>query len=289
MEKRFLAPAQVADAMIGVGCKKCSLKTSQMLLLGIFAGMFIAFGAFASGMISHSIENVGLSKFAGAAVFPVGLMLVVICGAELFTGNNLITLALFNKEVTASQMLKNWVVVYIGNFIGSIAVALLIYWSGLLSTSGGGLGGLAIRVASAKVSLTMGQAIVRGILCNILVVLAVWMAIAAQDVISKIWSCWFPIMLFVLCGFEHSIANMYFIPVGMLAKGNAALAEASGLAADKLAGMNAGTFLVNNIIPVTIGNIIGGAFIVGWVYWYVFKGSAKTAEVPATASQSAAK
>jgi formate/nitrite transporter len=275
MEKRFLAPAAIADAMIGVGKGKCSLKTSQMLLLGIFAGAFIAFGAFASGMVSHSVENVGLSKFAGAAVFPVGLMLVVMCGAELFTGNNLITVAYLNKDVTLNQMLKNWVLVYIGNFIGSLFIAFMIIGTGLLTTSGGALGATAIKVASAKVSMTFAQAVIRGILCNILVVLAVWMAIGAQDFISKIWSCWFPIMLFVLCGFEHSIANMYFIPVGIMAKANAQFAEVSGLAADKLAAINWGTFFTNNIIPVTLGNIIGGAVIVGGIYWYVYKGCKK--------------
>lgn len=285
MEKRFLAPAAIADAMIGVGKGKCSLKTSQMVLLGIFAGAFIAFGAFASGMVSHSVENVGLSKFVGAAVFPVGLMLVVMCGAELFTGNNLITVAYLNKDVTLNQMLKNWVFVYLGNLIGSLLIAFLVIGSGLLTTSGGGLGATAIKVASAKVSMTFGQAVVRGILCNILVVLAVWMAIGAQDVISKIWSCWFPIMLFVLSGFEHSIANMYFIPVGIMAKANAQFAEASGLAAEKLAAINWGTFLTNNIIPVTIGNIIGGAIIVSWVYWYVYKGCKKEENAPAQAAK----
>ncbi len=271
MEKRFLAPGEVAEAMVNVGCKKCSLKTSQMLWLGVFAGMFIAFGAFACGMISHTITNTGVAKFAGAAVFPVGLMLVVICGAELFTGNNLIAVALLDRKVTMGEMLKNWVFVYIGNFIGSILVVLLIMGSGLLNTSGGALGGLAVKVAAGKVGLTFGQAVIRGILCNILVVLAVWMAIAAKDVISKIWSCWFPIMLFVLSGFEHSIANMYFIPVGVMAKANDVFAGASGLAAEKLAGLTWGTFLVNNLIPVTIGNIIGGAVIVSYVYWYVYR------------------
>ena len=285
MEKRFLAPAAIADAMIGVGKGKCSLKTSQMMLLGIFAGAYIAFGAFACGMVSHSVENVGLSKFVGAAVFPVGLMLVVMCGAELFTGNNLIAVAYLNKDVTMNQMLKNWVVVYIGNFIGSIAVAALIIGSGLLTTSGGALGATAIKVASAKVSLTFGQAVIRGILCNILVVLAVWFAVGAQDFISKIWACWFPIMLFVLAGFEHSIANMYFIPVGIMAKANAQFAQVSGLTAEALANINWGTFLVNNIIPVTIGNVIGGAVIVSWVYWYVYKGSKKEEKVPAQAAK----
>lgn len=285
MEKRFLAPAAIADAMVGVGKGKCSLKTSQMTLLGIFAGAYIAFGAFACAMISHSVENVGLSKFVGAAVFPVGLMLVVLCGAELFTGNNLIAVAYLNKDVTLNQMLKNWVFVYIGNLIGSLLIAFAIVGSGLLTTSGGGLGATVIKVASAKVSMTFGQAVIRGILCNVLVVLAVWFAVGAQDFISKIWACWFPIMLFVLSGFEHSVANMYFIPVGILAKANAQFAEASGLAAEKLAAVNWGTFMTNNIIPVTIGNIIGGAVIVSWVYWYVYKGCKKEENASAKAAK----
>jgi formate/nitrite transporter len=147
------------------------------------------------------------------------------------------------------------------------------------------LGATAIKVASAKASLTFGQAVIRGILCNILVVLAVWFAVGAQDFISKIWACWFPIMLFVLAGFEHSIANMYFIPVGIMAKANAQFAQVSGLTAEALANINWGTFLVNNIIPVTIGNVIGGAVIVSWVYWYVYKGSKKEEKVPAQAAK----
>jgi len=281
MNKGFLAPGEVANAMVGVGQKKCSLKTGQMFWLGIFAGLFIAFGAFACGMISHTIPNTGLAKFAGAAVFPVGLMLVVICGAELFTGNNLIAIALFEKKVTFGEMLKNWCVVYIGNFIGSIALVLFITASGLLNTSGGKLGGVAVKVATAKVGLTFSQAMIRGILCNILVVLAVWLAIAAKDVISKIWACWFPIMLFVLSGFEHSVANMYFIPVGIMNKANATFAEASGMTAEKLAGLTWGSFVVNNLIPVTIGNIIGGAIIVSGVYWYVYRKDAAKEAVTA--------
>lgn len=273
-DKGFLSPGETVDAVIEAGCKKCSLSILRMFLLGIFAGMFIAFGGFASSMVSHTMQNTGLSKFMGAAVFPVGLMLVVICGAELFTGNNLITLSVLDNRVTFSCMLKNWFFVYIGNFVGSVIIAVLILGSGLLNTSGGALGGFFIKVAYSKVSLTFSQALIRGILCNILVVLAVCMAVASRDIVSKIWSCWFPIMLFVLSGFEHSIANMFFIPVGILSKGNEGLAWAAeiiGISAQKLSQLTWGSFVLNNLIPVTVGNIIGGAVVVPLVYWYVYR------------------
>ena len=242
----------------------------QIYLSWDFAGMFIAFGGFAGQTISHSIENVGLAKFATGAVFPVGLMLVVIAGAELFTGNNLIIIGYMDGKITLSQLLRNWVIVYLGNFVGSIFLAFMVSQSGLFSVSGGLLGATVIKAAIGKASLPFGQAIVRGILCNIIVVLAVWMAIAAKDIASKILAIWFPIMLFVMSGFEHSIANMYFIPAGIFAKSNSAYVEAGNITAESLSKLNVGG-LLSNLIPVTIGNIIGGAIIIGLGYWYIYR------------------
>lgn len=253
MEKRFLAPKEIANAMVNVGVGKANLKISAMIYLGILAGAYIGFGGLANTIVSQTLGNIdpGLAKFAGAAVFPVGLMLVVIAGAELFTGNNLMTLALMNNKITAGQMLKNWCVVWLGNLVGSLCLALIVYYGGVLGDPAATA--KAVGIAEAKAGLDISVMIFRGILCNILVVLAVWMATSAQDIISKIFACWFPIMLFVLCGFEHSVANMYFIPVGMLLGANVSVGAC-----------------VTNLICVTIGNIIGGAIIVPVIYYTTY-------------------
>ncbi|SHI40328.1 formate/nitrite transporter family protein [Lutispora thermophila] len=259
MEKRLLTPKEIAQATIDAGVAKTKLSIMQMAILGIFAGMFIGFGATGAITIGQTYANidVGLSKFLFAAVFPVGLMLVVICGAELFTGNNLMILGCLNGNYKLKDVLKNWAVVYIANFVGSVLLAFLVAKSSVMA---GAAAEKAIGIANAKVAIPFGAAIIRGILCNILVVLAVWMATGSRDIISKIFACWFPIMLFVLIGFEHSIANMYFIPLGKFLG----------------APVTWGQIWVNNLIPVTIGNIIGGAVIVPFAYYTVYVKTPKT-------------
>lgn len=253
MEKRLLTPKEIAEATVNAGLGKTKLSAAQMLVLSIFAGAFIAFGAQGAITIGQTLDGVdpGLSKFAFAAAFPVGLMLVVICGAELFTGNNLMTLAVIDKKCGFLCVLRNWVTVYFGNFLGSVLIAALVASSGLAS---GAVANKTMGIAMAKVSASAGDLIIRGILCNILVVLAVWMATGARDVIGKIFACWFPIMLFVLSGYEHSVANMFFIPVGKF------------LGAE----ITWGQIWFNNIIPVTIGNLIGGAIIVPLFYYVAY-------------------
>ena len=248
MEKRFLAPKEIANTMINVGVGKANLKTTTMIYLGILAGIYIGFGGLANIIISQTLGNIdpGLAKFAGAAVFPVGLILVVVAGAELFTGNNLMTLAVMNKKITLSQMFRNWGVVWVTNLVGSVFLALIVFYGGILD---GDAGTKAIAIAESKASLDVMALILRGILCNILVVLAVWMATSSQDIISKLFSCWFPVMLFVLCGFEHSIANMFFIPMGMLLGAKVTMVA-----------------LIKNLVFVTIGNILGGAIIIPLLY-----------------------
>lgn len=264
MQKRMLSPAEVAQATVNAGVKKANLSSLQMILLGIFAGMFIGFGAHADITVMQTLKNVdvGLMKFMGASVFPVGLMLVVIAGAELFTGNNLMSLAVMDKKITIAEMLKNWVLVYIGNFIGSVILAFLLSKTGLYASDA--MTALATGIAKGKVGLSFGAAFLRAIFCNIIVVLAVWLATAGKDVVSKIFACWFPIMLFVLAGFEHSIANMYFIPVGKFLG----------------AQFTWGEIWMNNLIPVTLGNIVGGAIVVPCVYYlcYVVPARKKEAE-----------
>ncbi len=251
MEKRILTPKEIAQATCDAGNAKANLSIAQMIVLGIFAGVYIGFGAQGAITIGQSLTkiDIGLQKFAFAAAFPVGLMLVVICGAELFTGNNLMTLGCINGRYEFKNVLKNWGVVYLANFIGSVILALLVAKSGLMA-AGTPAAELAVGIATKKVAIAFGPAVLRGILCNIIVVLAVWMATGARDVIGKIFACWFPIMLFVLSGYEHSVANMYFIPLGMFLG----------------APVTWGQVWINNLIPVTIGNLIGGAVIVPFFY-----------------------
>lgn len=256
----FLSPAEIGEIWVGNGVKKASLSIGKMLLLGIFAGAFIGFGA--HGFITANAIGDGtgfevmLAKLIGASVFPVGLMMVILCGAELFTGNNLLTLAVMDKKITVKAMLINWIFVYIGNLIGSIILAFLLAKSGLYADA---MLAKAVGIAETKVAMPFMAALIKGILCNILVVLACWFQAGSKDIIGKIFAIWFPIMLFVFAGFEHSIANMTYIPLGMF------------LGAD----VTVGQFVVNNLIPVTIGNIIGGAFVVPGVYYYAYLRKAK--------------
>lgn len=255
----FKPPSAIVETACSAGSAKTKLTMPKQLVMGFLAGAYIAFGgllAIVVGRGSPAIAqaNPGLAKFLFAAVFPVGLMLVVIAGSELFTGNcGVITPSCLTGAARWKGLLRNWVVVYVGNFIGSVFVALfLAYWTGIVN--GGDLGKSAAALAEAKVNLTWIQVLLRGIGCNWLVCLAVWLALASDDIIGKIWGIWFPIMAFVALGFEHSVANMFFIPLGMFNGANVTI----------------GQFLWNNLLPSTIGNIIGGAGFVGAIYWWIY-------------------
>ena len=266
MEFDCKTPATVADSLTRTVCvKKTQQSVLNLTILGIFAGVYIGFGAQLATLVTHDAAaflGLGISKLIGGAVFSVGLMLVVIAGAELFTGNNLILLSVLDRQVKLRGLLRNWTIVYIANFAGALLLVLLMYWGGLWKTGGGAVGAAAVKLADAKVGLSFLEALARGILCNWLVCLAVWMAVSARDVVGKIFAIFFPIMAFVASGFEHSIANMYFIPMGLALKGQG-LAEASS-------NLTIGGMFVKNLIPVTIGNIIGGALFVAALYWIVY-------------------
>lgn len=244
-------PKEILNIWINNGKNKAALPVYKMILLGILAGMFIGFGCHVFVLATAS-EASTVAKLIGAALFPVGLMMVIFCGAELFTGNNLMTLALMKKEITAGQMLKNWGFVYLGNLIGSVLLAFLLAKSGLYS---GDALNRAAAVASSKAAMPFGEAVIRGILCNILVVLACWFQAGSKEMIGKIFAVWFPIMMFVFAGFEHSVANMTYIPLGMF------------LGAD----VTLGAFLIGNLLPVTLGNLIGGALFIPGFYYLVYK------------------
>jgi formate/nitrite transporter len=283
MEYDCKSPAQVAaDWNENICVKKTTNNAFKLLVLGILAGAYIGFGGELSNMIGHdaaTFVGVGLAAFIKGAVFSTGLMLVVIAGAELFTGNTMITMSVLDGKSKFSGLLYNWSIVYVGNLIGSVLLAYIMFGSGLLTQGAPSIavGVAALKTAAAKTSLAFWPAFFRGILCNWLVCLAVWMALTSRNTIGKVWAIFFPIMAFVASGFEHSIANMYFIPIGILLKGVnevVAAATAAGLAPEKLANVGMYGFLVKNLIPVTLGNIVGGGFFVATLYWlaYVRKG-----------------
>lgn len=264
-----LTTGEILEKVSDSGIAKAEGKTSRLLIWALLAGAYIAFGAQASQMVSFNLladpDSLGVGRLVSAAVFPVGLMMVVLCGAELFTGNCLMIIGVLDRKIRISGMLRNWVLVYLGNFLGALLVVALMKSTGLWGTGSGLLGASVIKTAQAKVQLSFGQAFVRGILCNWLVCLAVWMSTGARETVSKIFAIWFCIGLFVISGFEHSIANMYFIPAGIVAAADSGLAQLAGCDVSVL---TVGNFLVKNLLPVTLGNILGGGLFVGMVYWF---------------------
>lgn len=266
----LFSPADVAKNYIATGKAKVNTPVAKMILLGIMAGAFIAFGGVASTAVAVSVPFASIGKFLGACIFPGGLTMVLLAGSELFTGNCLLTIPLLEKEISFGGMLKNWVFVYIGNFIGGMLVAAGVVYSHEISLFDNGMAVSVISTAAGKCSLSFGDAFIKGILCNFLVCIAVWISFAAKDVVSKIIGLFFPIMIFVLSGFEHSIANMYYICAGLFAKGNPVYAEAAKAAGVNLDALTVNGFLVKNLVPVTLGNIVGGALLVGCVYWFIY-------------------
>ena len=270
MESTYSAistPPQIVAANMTAAKGKTELPLLRMILLGIFAGMFIAGGASASSLAMHAISNVGLARLVAGAIFPVGLMMIVLVGGELFTGDCLMIMGCVHGKFTAAKMVKVLVVVYLSNFLGSILFAELVNLSGQYSYTNGLLGAFTIKVAIGKVNLSFGAAFASGILCNIFVCMAVLMAMAAKDISGKIWAIFFPILAFIVSGYEHCVANMYYIPAGIFAKANTTYAslamESYGYATLQLDSLNWVNFVVKNLVPVTLGNIAGGMVFVG--------------------------
>lgn len=265
-----LLPAEMATRAAYIGVRKAEAPALTMFTLSVLAGAFIALGAVFATNTAAGTSSLpfGIAKLLTGLVFCLGLILVVVGGAELFTGNNLIVMAWASGKVSSRALLRNWVIVYLGNFVGSIGTAVLVLWSKQYTFGSGAVGETALKIATGKVSLDFFQAIVLGILGNVLVCLAVWLTFSARSTIDKIASIIFPITAFVAAGFEHSIANMYFIPFGLLIKGfDPAFVAEKGL---ELTNLTWGNFFINNLLPVTIGNIIGGTVFVAAVYWSVF-------------------
>lgn len=255
---------------------KTQNETSKLFALAFMAGMFISFGAIFLTVITAYGGNPGLFKLLGGMVFSTGLILVALAGAELFTGNNLLIIPFLNKHIKLSELFKNWFIVYTGNFLGAIVMASLFFATELYLSGQGEIGKRTLEIAHMKVNLDFSVALVRAILCNILVCLAIWLTMVAKTFSGKVLGIIFPITAFVAVGFEHSIANMYFIPAGIYIKNFAgsdfwSLVSSSDLFYDQL---SLSSFLFPNLIAVTLGNIIGGSFFVGFIYWFIHQRNA---------------
>ena len=279
-------PPEMATKAEAIGVKKATMGWRNTFFLAVMAGAFIAFGAiFATTVITGAGGQLtfGVTKLLGGLVFCLGLILVVVAGAELFTGNNLIVMAWADRRISSFQVFRNWGIVYAGNFVGSMAIAGLMFFSKQYTFGAGGIGLTALNIANGKVSLDFVQAIVLGILCNVLVCLAVWLCFSARTTTDKILSIIFPITAFVAAGFEHSVANMYFIPMGLFIRAGASASfwESIGKTAADYANLTWSNFLVFNLLPVTIGNIIGGSVMVGLVYWFIYIRKPKVPIFPA--------
>lgn len=266
----LFTPAEVAKNYIAAGKAKVNMSIGRMFLLAVLAGAFIGMGGVGATTAAVSIPLASVGKFAGACIFPGGLTMVLLAGSELFTGNTLLVIPLLNKEIALSGMLKNWAVVYIGNFVGGCLVAAGIVYSHQVSLFDNQMAVSVLSAAATKCTMPFADALIKGILCNFLVCIAVWISFAAKDAAGKIMGLFFPIMIFVLCGFEHSVANMYYISAGLFAKGIPAYAQAAMDAGVDVSAVTWGGFFGGNLLPVTLGNIIGGAVCVGCVYWFVY-------------------
>jgi len=269
-----LVPKTMAEKAETIGVAKVNIGPFRMLALAILAGAFIGLGAIFATTITTGAGDLpfGVAKLLGGLVFCLGLVLVIGAGAELFTGNNLIVMAWASGKLSTFALLRNWGIVYVGNFIGSILTAYMMFLSKQFTFGNGAIGLNALNIANHKVQLGFGQAIVLGILCNALVCLAVWLAIGARSATDKIVSIIFPITAFVAAGFEHSVANMYFIPMALFIKSGAdgTFWSNIGKTAVSYNQLTWGNFFIVNLLPVTIGNIIGGALMVGLVYWFIY-------------------
>jgi formate transporter len=278
-------PPKMASRMEGVGVTKAELRMDTMFALAILAGAFIGCGAIFCTTVVTGLGTAGVGfgiiKLLGGLVFCLGLVAVIVAGAELFTGNNLIIMAFAGGRVTLAQLLRNWSIVYVGNFVGSIATVVVMILAKQYTFANGAIGATALGIANAKCNLGFVQAIALGTMCNALVCLAVWLCLSARSTTDKILAILFPITAFVAAGFEHSVANMYFIPMGLLIKdfAPASFWNAIGQTAADYSTLTWGAFLLKNLLPVTIGNIIGGAGFVGWVYWFIYLRPQKVVEI----------
>jgi formate/nitrite transporter len=263
------SPKQIAARIEDLGTVKSQGDPLRVFALAILAGAFIALGAMFYTLVTYDATGfpAGVMRLLGGLVFSLGLILVIVAGAELFTGNNLIVMAYVDGKVSLSQLLRNWLIVFTGNFLGALGIVFLVSVSGHWHIGSDALAHKALLIANAKVNLTWLEAFSRGVLCNILVCLAVWLCFAGRTVVDKILAIIFPVSAFVAMGFEHCVANMFFIPAGLIIKQMGGMEVSSALNLDNLTTIE---FITSNLIPVTLGNIIGGSVFVGLFYWFIY-------------------
>jgi formate transporter len=264
------APSEIARLVETRGVAKANASVLTTFVLAVLAGAFIGLGAVLSTVIgTGSTMGYGITRWLSGIGFSLGLILVVVAGAELFTGNNLVMMSWISRHITMTRLLRNWGIVYVGNLVGALSIVVMVFLARWWTQSDNSVGANALSIATTKAGLSFGVVFVRGVLANALVCLAVWLATGGRSVTDKIFAIIFPISAFVASGFEHSVANMYFIPIGLLLKSHAGVVSASGLSGAKLASLDvSGT--INNLVASTFGNIVGGAILVGLVYWFVY-------------------
>ena len=262
-------PQQVAKRVEQVSLSKCTNDPFRVLALAVLAGAFIALGAAFYTLVVHEpgMMPPGVLKWLGGLAFSLGLVLVVVAGAELFTGNNLLVMAFVDNKISLRQLLNNWWLVYLGNFFGALTILVLMVLSGLWWQGDGSLAAKTVAIADSKVNLSFWEAFSRGVLCNLLVCLAVWLTMAGRSVTDKILAVILPISAFVALGFEHSVANMFVIPAGMVASNMEAWQGMGIIVSENL---NMAGFLLGNLLPVTLGNLVGGSLLVGLCYWFIY-------------------
>jgi formate/nitrite transporter len=257
------SPKEITERVETIGVAKARLPMISQVTLGVLAGGFIGLGALYFTLVTSDMNlTFATSRLLGGITFSLGLILVVVAGAELFTGSNLLVIAWASKRITTAELLRNWIVIYLANLAGALGLVGLVFLSQHWQMNGGAVGIHAVKIASAKAALPFGDAFFKGILCNILVCLAVWLALAGRSVVDKIFAIIFPISAFVAAGFEHSIANMYFIPLGIVLKDHVTVSGAENLTWSSL---------WSNLLPVTLGNIVGGSMMVAFVYYLVYR------------------
>lgn len=272
------SPKEIAERVENVGVTKANLPLLSQVALGVLAGGFIGLGAmFFTFLVSDASLNFAIARVLGGIAFSLGLILVVVAGAELFTGNNLLVMATVAGRISASRFLQNMVVIYVANLVGAVGMAGLVALSGHWQMGGAVVGKAAVSIAAAKCALPFGEAFFKGVLCNVLVCLAIWLAMAGRTVADKVLAIVFPIAAFVACGYEHSVANMYFIPLGGFLREQAVASGALNLDALSWLGF------ARNLVPVTLGNLVGGAGMVGLVYWVTYRRGATPASTASPA------
>jgi len=269
-----LTPPEIAVRAVDILVKKAAYGFWTTFFLAILGGFFIGLGAMIATVVGTGGNTLpyGINKLLMGLVFSLGLILIIIGGAELFTGNALMIMAVLNKKIKLGKMLRNWVIVYLGNFVGGLILASLIFLTRQYTFSNGQLGLLALNIAEAKVSLAFWQALVLGIMCNALVCLAIWMSYSARTTTGKILAIIPPITAFVAAGFEHSVANMYYMPIALLIKyfGSPDFFSEIGKTATDFSNLTIQNYFLANLLPVSLGNIIGGGLIVGGIYWFIY-------------------